>query len=91
VSDVILQCTFNKLKTLKYNVMETMKFKTTIKCSGCIEKATPVLDEKVGKDKWQVDTQNPDKILTVVKDEHLNEGDVINAVQQAGFKAEKLN
>ena len=38
-----------------------------------------------------MDVQNPDKILTVVKDEHLSEEDVIQGVQEAGYKAEKLN
>lgn len=71
--------------------METLKFKTTIKCAGCIAKATPFLDEKVGKDNWEVDIQNPDKVLTVVRDENLGEDEVIKAVQEAGFKAEKLN
>ncbi|MCA0398855.1 MAG: heavy metal transport/detoxification protein [Bacteroidetes bacterium] len=71
--------------------METLKFKTTIKCSGCIAKATPFLDEKVGKDNWEVDVQNPEKLLTVVNDNNLTEDEVIKAVQEAGFKAEKVN
>lgn len=71
--------------------MDTIKFKTTIKCSGCIAKATPFLDETVGKDNWEVDIQNPDKVLTVVKDTEFNEDDVINAVQKAGFKVEKVS
>ena len=71
--------------------METMKFKTTIKCSGCIAKATPFLNEKVGKDNWEVDIENPDKVLTVKKDENITEGEVIKAVQEAGFRVEKLN
>ena len=71
--------------------METMKFKTTIKCSGCIAKATPFLNEKVGKDNWEVDIENPDKVLTVKKDEKITEGEVIKAVQEAGFRVEKLN
>lgn len=71
--------------------METIKFKTTIKCSGCIAKATPFLDETIGKDNWEVDVQNPDKVLTVVRDENLKEDAVLKAVQAAGFKAEKVN
>lgn len=71
--------------------MEKLRFKTTIKCSGCIAKATPFLDEKVGKDKWEVDVQNPEKVLTVVNDKNITEDEVINVVREAGFKAEKLN
>lgn len=68
--------------------METIKFKTTIKCSGCVAKATPFLNEALGEDNWEVDTENPSKVLTV-----LGESDktsVIKAVEKAGFKAEEL-
>ena len=71
--------------------METMKFKTTIKCSGCIAKASSFLNDKVGRDNWEVDIENPDKVLTVKKDENITEGEVIKAVQEAGFRVEKLN
>ena len=71
--------------------METMKFKTTIKCEGCIENVTPYLNKSVGADNWEVNTQTPEKILTVTQDTEVNETDVIAAVQQAGFKAERLH
>jgi hypothetical protein len=31
--------------------MDTTKFKTNIKCSGCVEKVTPFLNESLGEDK----------------------------------------
>lgn len=68
--------------------METLKFKTDIKCSGCLSKVTPFLNEAVGEDNWEVDIQNPEKTLTVVgqtKKEKVKE-----AVQKAGFKAENI-
>lgn len=68
--------------------METIKFKTTIKCSGCIAKATPFLDEALGEDMWEVDNNNPSKILTVVG--HTDHAKVIQAVEKAGYKAEAL-
>lgn len=71
--------------------METFKFKTNIKCSGCIAKATPTLDEVIGKDKWNVDVVNPDKILTVEGGNDLQPADIIHAVEEAGFKAEKVD
>ena len=68
--------------------METTKFKTSIKCSGCVANVTPFLNEALGKDNWQVDYNNPAKILTV----HGKNDDskVIEAVERAGYKAEKL-
>lgn len=68
--------------------METIKFKTTIKCSGCVAKATPFLNEAVGEDNWEVDTENPAKVLTVVGEK--DKAKVIAAVQKAGYKAEAL-
>ncbi|MBN8676218.1 MAG: heavy metal transport/detoxification protein [Chitinophagales bacterium] len=71
--------------------METLKFKTTIKCSGCVGKVTPYLNNTVGEDNWEVDIQNPDKILTVVKEKNITEHEVIKAVTMAGYKAEKVS
>jgi copper chaperone len=68
--------------------METSKFKTTIKCSGCIAKATPFLNEALGPDRWEVDTNKPSKVLSV--NGESNEQKVIEAVEKAGFKAEKI-
>jgi copper chaperone len=68
--------------------METTKFKTTIKCSGCIAKATPYLNEVLGEDNWEVDVTNPSKVLTVIGEK--DEATVIAAVEKAGYKAEKM-
>ena len=70
------------------NRMETTKFKTTIKCSGCVAKVTPFLNDALGEDKWQVDYNNPAKILTVVGEK--DNAKVIQAVEKAGYKAEVL-
>jgi copper chaperone len=68
--------------------METIKFKTNIKCSGCVAKVTPFLNEALGEDNWEVDYSNPSKILTVVGEDDKHK--VINAVEKAGYKAESL-
>lgn len=69
--------------------MDTLKFKTTIKCSGCIAKATPFLNETVGENKWEVDVTNPMKILTVTAGKDARQ--IVEAVEKAGFKAEPLS
>jgi len=69
--------------------MNTTQFKTTIKCANCVAKATPVLDELIGKDQWQVDFKNPSKILTVTANKNADE--IIQAVEKAGYKAEPLS
>ena len=70
--------------------MKTIEVKTNIMCGSCIAKVTPVLNEIFGEDKWNVDTQNSKKILTV-STEDSTESDVIKAVEKAGYKAEALN
>lgn len=66
-----------------------LKFKTNIKCMGCVGKVTGVLDTTVGKDNWEVDLESPDRQLTV-KGEVLDPEAVIAAVGKVGFKAEAV-
>lgn len=68
--------------------MESLKFRTDIKCSGCIAKVTPFLNEALGTENWQVDTSDPLKVLTVSHAKDENE--VRNAVSKAGYKAERI-
>ena len=70
--------------------METLQFKTNISCGGCVAKVTPKLNEVKGIAKWNVDTNNPNKILTVETD-NISAKEVINTVNKAGFKIEELN
>jgi len=68
--------------------METLRFKTNIKCSGCLAKVSPALNEKVGVDSWEVDVTNPQKTLTVIGEQSADE--IISAVRSAGFEVERL-
>lgn len=70
--------------------MKQYQFRTNINCSGCVAKVTPALNETEEIKDWKVDTENPNKILTVETD-NLNEEQVKAIVQKAGFKAEKIN
>jgi len=69
--------------------MKKLQFKTNINCSGCVAKVTPSLNANPAIKEWNVDTANPNKILTVQTD-NLVEDDVKAIVQKAGFKAESL-
>ncbi|HEX8038626.1 MAG TPA: heavy metal transport/detoxification protein [Chryseosolibacter sp.] len=68
--------------------METTKFKTNIKCAGCVAKVTPFLDEALGKENWAVDTNDPSKVLTVKPQQ--DEEKVLEALRKAGYQGEKL-
>jgi copper chaperone CopZ len=70
--------------------MERLKFKTTIKCSGCIATVTPVLNKAVGEHKWEVDIKDPDKVLTVDAEESVDAAGVVKALEGVGYKAERI-
>jgi copper chaperone len=70
--------------------MEKLKFKTNINCSGCVKAVTPHLEKTQGINSWKVDTDSPEKILTVDAN-GANAEDVIDVIEKAGFKAEKID
>ena len=70
--------------------MSTLRFKTTINCGNCIKAATPALNQELGAGNWQVDTANPDKVLTVQSDT-LTAAQVQAIVEAAGFQSLPLN
>ena len=69
--------------------METIKFKTTINCGTCVAKVKPVLDSQDDVSQWEVDTENPDKIL-IVHGENIDEADLVKVLQKVGYKAERI-
>lgn len=69
--------------------MTTFKFKTNINCGNCVRSVTPFLNELDGLDSWKVDTENPDKVLTVEGDE-VTIDQVTKAIKTAGFEAKPL-
>ncbi|HYF70609.1 MAG TPA: heavy-metal-associated domain-containing protein [Ohtaekwangia sp.] len=68
--------------------METTKFKTNIKCDGCISKVTPSLNETVGEGQWHVDLTDAAKTLSVPG--NVDEQKIKEALLKVGYKAEKV-
>ena len=68
--------------------MSILRFKTTINCGNCIRAVTPVLNQEVGANNWQVDTASPDKILTITA--AADPTQVVRAVEEAGFEIQAL-
>ena len=64
--------------------MKKMTFKTNINCSNCVATVTPFLN-KFENINWQVDTENPGKILRVETDS-ASEEEIIDSVKKAGFE-----
>jgi len=71
--------------------METKayKFKTNINCGGCVSKVKPVLDAADGIVCWEVDTDNPDKILTV-ESNGISVEEIEGLIKAKGFKVEGI-
>lgn len=70
--------------------MKTLKFKTNINCSGCIANVTPFLNSDKNIENWEVDTNNPEKTLTI-EGENVAEKEVMELVKKAGYKIEPKN
>ena len=70
--------------------MQTIKYKTNIKCGGCIATVTPYLNELKDLEKWEVDTNSPDKVLTVQGTSDSIEQEVVESLKKAGYTAEKI-
>ena len=68
--------------------MNSLKFKTNLKCSGCIAAVAPKLDEIKGIDKWDVDLVSPEKTLKV--EGNVEASAIQQAFEQAGYKAEPV-
>jgi copper chaperone len=65
--------------------MNIIKLKTNINCGGCKAKVSNFLNNESAIKHWDVDIENPDKILTVEGDD-VNEQMVISAIGKAGYK-----
>jgi copper chaperone len=69
--------------------METQRFKTSLKCNGCISAITPAMNSITGIDSWNVDLSTPDRVLTVVSEKEIAQ-EVISGIKKAGYEIEEL-
>jgi copper chaperone len=70
--------------------MEKLKFKTSINCNGCKSAVAPFLDRETTIYKWEVDINNPDKILKV-EGENIKRDEIITLIKNAGFNIEEIS
>lgn len=61
----------------------TQQFKTNLNCAMCVRSVTNFLNEVPGVENWQVDTDNPEKTLTVEGSASADK--IMEAVDEAGF------
>jgi copper chaperone CopZ len=64
--------------------MKKFTFNTSINCGKCVKTVSVFLDDVTGIKEWKVDTDNPDKVLTVMADFDSPDS-IVEAVEEAGF------
>jgi len=69
--------------------MNTLKFKTNVKCDGCIATVTPHLNKVKGIVSWNVDTTDPLRILTV-ETEEVSAETIVLVMKNAGYQADLI-
>ncbi|MBK8192378.1 MAG: heavy-metal-associated domain-containing protein [Lewinellaceae bacterium] len=69
---------------------KVLKFKTNIKCMGCVSNVTDALNRTAGSGNWEVDILSPHKELTVTSDNLDAEG-VVAALAEAGYTATAID
>ncbi|OEK03026.1 hypothetical protein BFP97_16510 [Roseivirga sp. 4D4] len=69
--------------------MNTLKFKSNINCTGCLSKVTPFLEKEESIEKWEVDLENPNKLLTI-EGSRVSEEKVISILSKVGFDAQPI-
>ena len=65
--------------------MDNKKFNTNIKCTGCVAKVTPHLNELLGETEWEVDLNDPSRTLTIKGS--VDDQEVQQALAKAGYRA----
>ena len=69
--------------------MKTIRFKTNLKCGGCVKAITPGLESLNIIDTWSVDLENPDRVLEIKAPQDVSE-QVIESVKKAGYQISRL-
>lgn len=70
--------------------MDTLKFKTNINCSACLNRVTPFLNDEKGIEDWKVDLESDDRVLTV-ETSQLGTEEIQKTVEKAGFNAQVIS
>lgn len=70
--------------------MDTLKFKTNLKCAGCMYAIKPHIEKIKGIKSWDVDLEDPDKTVTVEGDK-ISPKKIKKAIEKAGYNAEIKN
>ena len=74
--------------------MKTLRFKTNLKCAGCMYAIMPYRDDIEGVQSWEVDLNSPNKVVEVVTDsaspEEIQKA-IEKGISEAGYTVELIN
>jgi copper chaperone len=70
--------------------MKVLEFTTNINCGSCLRAVTPTLDALIGKDNWDMNTEDSRKILSVYID-HIDSRQICDVLKSIGYSAEPLH
>ena len=69
--------------------MEKLKFKSSIKCTGCLKKVASHRSSAKGIVTWDVKLESPNRILAV-EGEGITAEQISDIVSKAGYKVEQI-
>ena len=69
-------------------IEKNMKFRTNLKCDGCIKTVAPFLNALPSIEKWSVDLGKKESFLNIEGD--VKEKDIVSALEEAGYKGERV-
>jgi copper chaperone len=69
--------------------MDTLRFKTNLKCSGCIAAITPGLKDIDGISSWKVDLISPQRTLEVETTAD-KASEILEVIKKAGYEISQL-
>jgi copper chaperone CopZ len=69
--------------------MSVHKFQTNINCKNCLRAVTPFLNGEARIKRWDVDLDDPGKILTI-ECENITITEIVTLLSKAGYTAEPL-
>lgn len=73
--------------------MNVIKFKTSLKCGGCVNAIRPHLNKIKEIQTWDVDLNAPDKVLSVTTNSEPTsdlQNSIVSSFKDAGYKAELI-
>lgn len=71
--------------------MKKVVFNSTLKCQGCVDKVKGYLETESRIHIWDVNLTNPNKTLTLEKDDSLTEIEVIEKFKELGYVLTKVS